>query len=153
VDLVAAAAFAQHAQLAWISTPNCDVPFFRPFSLPSLTVFSTNDPLVRDITSRMPDVIWAALAGAVGGIMRRRNPVGALPGALLGLAACAPVAVPGALLASGLALTAGWMARAVSDRRIDVPIDGRLAAAVAMGFLLRGAFTEIAEIRRMLWTG
>jgi hypothetical protein len=87
--------------------------------------------------------------------MRRRNLVGALPGALLGVAAGASFAIPGSgpVAVSVVALAAGWMARAVSYRRIDIPLDGRLFAAVAMGFLLRGAAIEFAEVRRMLWTG
>jgi hypothetical protein len=87
--------------------------------------------------------------------MRRRDVFGALPGALLGMAAWAAFAIPrpGAVAASGLGLAAGWMAHAVSDRCIDVPIDRRLFAAVTMGFMLRGAAAEIAEIRRILWMG
>jgi len=84
--------------------------------------------------------------------MRRRDFFGALPGALLGMAAGAAFASPrsGAVAAPALALAAGWMARAVPGRRVDVPLDERLFAAVVMGFLLRGA---AAEIRRMLWMG
>jgi hypothetical protein len=86
--------------------------------------------------------------------MRRRGVFGALPGALLGMAAWAAFGFsrPGSVATSGLALAIGW-ARAVSDRHVDVPLDGRLFAAVTMGFLFRGAAAEIAEIRRILWMG
>jgi hypothetical protein len=101
----------------------------------------------------MSEAIWAAIAGAAGGVMRRRAVLGALPGALLGMATWAAFGIPRseAIGASGLALAAGWMARVVSYRRVDVPLDGRLFAAMTMGFLLRGAAAEISEIRSLLW--